>query len=354
MKFNRRIVLLILLIIAVLIIFMPIKVNYSFESTALVYSSRDWNLKRGQDDSYITELVDNQTNVISDLMSYKFERGDVAEVKIRKDLVSGEYVTRDDTIAVIHSYFIESQLAELYSMRDIEKAAYIVTSTGEKQALIDQSEQELEFARRQLDLAGKNYERQKKLFADSIISLSEFEIYENQFNLAQINVEIAEKELLSLKTGAKSEEIGYIQQKIDSYEKEIATLELRRENYFIKPPIEGVVSYNRVLDGIISISDTSRYILKIPVKINNIRYLDKISSIKFSIPGSKEQTDASFVGLDESVNFNITSSQQLIIGKALIENGVKGLYPGMAVNCKVFCDRITISEYLRRGIHFKF
>jgi hypothetical protein len=353
MKFNRRIVLLIILILAIILLFLPIKVYYSFDSAALVFSSKEWNLKRGADDSYISELLDHETNGISNLLSYKFERGDVAEVHIRKNLESGNYVTTGDTIAVIHSFFIENEIIRLKNLKQIEEAALRMTETGEKQTLIDQAKQRQEFARQQLDLAIKNYERQRKLYLDSIISQAEFDIYENQYQSAKINVQIANKELLSFETGAKSEEIDYISQKIDSYENEIQTLEKMQDQYFIQPPLDGVISFNRVLDGIITVSDTNRFILKIPVKINNIQYLKRISSIKFSIPGYTEKTDASFISVEGNVNIDTMTKQQLIIAKALIKSGIKGIYPGMAVSCKVYCDKITIFEFLQRSIKLK-
>jgi hypothetical protein len=353
MKINRRFVLLVILILALITIFLPIKVNYSFEATALVYSAREWNLKRGADDSYISELVDNETNMVSNLMSYKFERGDVAEVQIRKDLVSGKYVTAKDTIATIHSFFINNEITRLVNLKQIEEAALNVTVTGEKQTLIDQSKQELEFARQQFDLALKSYERQKKLYLDSIISQSEFEVSENQYHLAQITVQIEEKELLSIETGAKSEEIDYIKQKIDSYQREIQTLEDMKEQYFIKSPIEGIISFNRIVDGILTISDTNRYVLKIPVKLTNIHYINSISGIKFSIPGDTEKIDASFICIDENVNLSLSSKQQHILAKALIDHHVTGIYPGMAVACQVYCDDVTIFEFLKRSINLR-
>lgn len=353
MKFNRRIVLLIILILAVIVLFLPIKVNYSFDSAALVFPSREWNMIRGADDSYISELVNHETNNISNLLSYKFERGDVAEVRISKNLESGDYVTTDDTIAVLHSFFIENEIIKLKNLKKIEEAALKMTITGEKQTLIDQSKQRQEFAQQQLELALKNYERQKMLYIDSVISQAEFDVYENQFQSARINVQIANKELSSIETGAKTEEIDYIQQKIDSYENEIQTLDKMQEQYFIKAPLNGIIRFNRMLDCIITVSDTNRFILKIPVKINNIQYLERISSIKFSIPGYNEKTEASFISVEGNVNMDTASSQQLIIAKALIKSGIKGIYPGLAVSCKVYCDKITIFEFLKRSIQLK-
>jgi HlyD family secretion protein len=353
MKFNRRIVLLLILILAVIVIFLPIKVNYSFNSTALVFSSKEWNLKRGADDSYISELMDNETNVISKLMSYKFERGDVAEVHILRNLTSGDFVKANDTVAFIHSFFIENEIIRLKNLKQIEEAALRMTIAGEKQTLIDQAKQRQEFALQQLDLALKNYERQRDLYLDSIIPKAEFDIYENQFQLAKINVEIVKKELLTVETGAKVEELDYIRQKAESYDREIKTLEKMKEQYYIKTPLGGLVNFNRMIDGILSVSDTSRFILKIPVKINNIQYLDRISGIQFSIPGYNQKMEATFINIDENVNLNLTTNQQMLIAKALIGSGNKGIYPGMAVSCQVYCDKITIFDFLRRGIHLK-
>jgi hypothetical protein len=50
---------------------------------------------------------------------------------------------------------------------------------------------------------------------------------------------------------------------------------------------------------------------------------------------------------------NLTTNQQMLIAKALIGSGNKGIYPGMAVSCQVYCDKITIFDFLRRGIHLK-
>jgi len=353
MKINRRFVLLVILILALITVFLPFKVNYSFEATALVYSVREWNLKRGQDDSYISELLDNETNVVSNLMSYKFERGDVAEVKINKDYVTGDYISASDTVATIHSYFIDNEITRLENLKQVEQAALTVTVTGQKQTLIDQSKRELEYAKQQFELAQKSYERQKKLYLDSIVSQAEFEIIENQYQLALINVQIVEKELSTIETGAKSEEIDYIKQKINSCDSEIKTLLDMKAQYIIKSPIDGIISFNRMIDGILTISDTSRYILKIPVKVTNVHYISSISGIKFSIPGSGETIDASYIGIDENVNLNVISRQQHVLAKALITDNFEGIYPGMAVNCEVYCDEVTIFEFIRRSVNFK-
>ena len=98
-------------------------------------------------------------------------------------------------------------------------------------------------------------------------------------------------------------------------------------------------------------SDTARFMLKIPVKVDNVQFLDKLTGIRFSIPGYKEEIEASFANLDESVS--LLSEQQLVMAKAIISGGQVKLYPGMAVQCEVICDRITIFDFLKRNIQLQ-
>lgn len=351
MRFTRRYFLLIFLLLAVVTIFLPIDVHYSFQATARIYPLKEWSLMRGQDDSYVTEMLNYKTNVLSQVKSYKFERGDISEVLTDPDIISGDFVQAGDTIAYINSFFIENELIKLDNLKRIEEGNLSANMVGEKQALIDQAIQRYHFAQQQLDLEEKNYIRYSKLYEDSIISTAEYEVYENTYELAEINVDIAYNEMITAETGVKEEEIAVIKQRIESYNLEIANYMKLKQQYYVTAPISGIVAFQQEVNGILTISDTSRYILKIPVKVHNVQYLDRISGIRFSIPGYNDKLDASFVDLDDNVS--LMSEQQLMMAKAVIKGGRFKLYPGMAVQCKVLCDRITLLSFLRRSIRIR-
>ncbi|MBN2173434.1 MAG: hypothetical protein JW731_04840 [Bacteroidales bacterium] len=348
MKFNRRVVLLIILVCLVIILFLPIKVHYSIQATALIYPAKEWYLMKGADDSYVSELKDFETNTMSHLKGYKFERGDVAEVFVNPELQADDYVTVYDTIAYIHSFYVENELIRLKNLKDIEQASLAVNLTGEKKELIEGAEQQYEFAKQQLDLEEKNFKRQKVLFNDSIISKAEFELAENNINLAKINVQIALDGLNSLKSGQKSEAINLIQKQIEAYQREIDKLEQLEKQYYIQSPINGILKFNTVVDGICTVSDTSKFLLRIPVKVYNIQYISRISGIRFSIPGYNDKIDATFVELES--NINMFSNQQMVMARAEISTNLSKVYPGMAVQCRVICDEITLFNFMKRGI----
>ena len=196
MKINRRYVLLAILFLIIIVLFLPIKVHYSFHAIAKIYPLKEWSLNRGQDDSYVSEMHNYKFNVLSHVKSYKFERGDVSEVFHQESYASGDLVENGDTLAYINSYYIENELAKLYSLKSVEEENLKMSLAGEKQELIEQAEQEYNFQMQQLELEKKNYTRYQKLFEDSIISTADFEVHENAFRLAEINRRAAMQELL--------------------------------------------------------------------------------------------------------------------------------------------------------------
>jgi hypothetical protein len=352
MKFNRRHILLIVLICLLFAFFLPIKVHYSFESTAIVYPTKEWHLIRVRDDAYISELVDNKTNFSSHLKNYKFERSDISQIKFNELLKSGTSVKRGDTLAYIHSFSITNELIRLKNLRSTEEKILLVNLAGEKPELIEQAYKQYELSKRQLDFEQKNYKRFQQLHNDSIISPAEFEQAENTLQIAEINVQIAYNELITYKSGSKPEEIDYIKQRIDACDREIAALEEQLAQYYILSPIDGVIGFDKVLDGIVSVTDTSSFVLKIPVQVKNIRYLPYISSIRFSNTVRENHSDAAFLGLDEKVM--IVGNQQVAIAKAQVNMESSTLHSGMAVKCRIYCDKVTIFELMKRGISLNF
>ncbi|MFU8842858.1 MAG: HlyD family secretion protein [Bacteroidales bacterium] len=348
MKFNRRHILLIILFCLLFAFFLPIKVHYSFESTAIVFPLKEWHLTRITDDALISELVDNQTNFSSHLKNYKFERSDISQIHFKDFLRSGVFVNSGDTLAYIHTFYLRNEITRLKNLKKTEEKNLLVNITGEKQELIDQAYNQYQLAKQQLNYDKKNFERYQDLVKDSIISPSEFEIFENTLHLSEINVQIAYHEWISLKAGSKPEEIDYIREMIDSYGREIKALEEQLEQYYIISPIDGVVGFDRVLNSVISVTDTSGYVLKIPVQVKNIRHLPNISSIRFSNSDRTVIQNAIFLGLEEKMS--ILGSQQMAVAKALVDGGHNALHSGMAVKCRIYCDRITLYELFKRGI----
>jgi len=352
MRFNRRHILILLLILVILAIFLPIPVRYSFVATAKIYPVREWKLLRGAEEGFWSQTFNYETDALGDFKNYRFERGDIAELEIRKNLVFDAPVNENETLACIESYFIQNEITRLSNLRDVEIANRNVVSTGEKQSLIEQAERQYDYALQQLDLEKKNFARQERLFRDSVITPAEYDIYENTLKLAEINSHVAYDALVALKTGAKDPVVNLSEQMIISYEKEIRRLESQKSHYTIFTPISGLLSYNTEIGGIIKVSDISKLLLKIPVAYQQSSYLNSLYKVTFSTPDNKITVNATFKGFDESVN--LIQNQQFVIARAVTTEPTPGIYPGMIVQCRIYCDKVRLLEYLKRKFSVSF
>lgn len=352
MHFNRRHILILLLILAIVVVFLPIPVRYSFVATAKIYPLREWKLSRGAEEGFWSQTYNYSTDALGDFKNYRFERGDIAELEIRKDLVFDAPIDINDTIATIESFFIQNEIIRLSNLRDVEIANRGVVSSGEKQSMIEQAERQYDYALQQLDLQKKNFARQEKLFRDSVITPADYDIYENTLKLAEINSNVAYDALVSLKTGEKDPVVNLSDQTIISYEKEIKRLESQKAQYTIVTPINGILSYDTEIGGIIKVSDISNLLLKIPVAYQHSSYLKSLYKVTFSTPDNKITVNATFKGFGESVN--LIQNQQFVIARAVTSEPTPGIYPGMVVQCRIYCDKVWILEYLKRNFSVSF
>lgn len=352
MHFNKRHILILLLLLAILVIFLPIPVRYSFVASAKVYPLKEWKLSRGQDEGFWSQTYNYETDALGDFRNYRFERGDIAELKILENLVFDAPVNINDTVARIESFFIQNEITRLSNLRDVEIANMNVVSTGEKQSMVEQAQRQYNYAMQQFDLEKKNFARQERLFRDSVITPADYDMYENALKLAEINTQVAYNELMSLSTGEKDPVVNLSGQKIRSHEKEIERLEIQKAQYTIVTPIGGLLSYDASIGGIIKVSDISRLLLKIPVAYQQASYLNNLYAVKFSTPDNKITINATFKGFDE--NINLIQNQQFVIARAITTASTPGIYPGMVVQCRIYCDKVSLLEYLKRNFSVSF
>jgi len=321
-------------------------------ASAKIYPIREWKLSRGAEEGFWSQTYNYESDALGDFKNYRFERGDIAELIIREDLRFDAPIDRNDTVAYIESFYIQNEITRLSNLREVEIANMSVVSTGEKQSMVEQAQRQYNYAMQQFDLEKKNFARQERLFRDSVITPADYDMYENALKLAEINTQVAYNELLSLSTGEKDPIVNLSEQKILSYEKEIGRLESQKSQYTIVTPMEGLLSYNTEIDGIVKVSDISRLLLKIPVVYQHSSYLNSLHKVTFSTPDNKITVNATFKGFDE--NINLIQNQQFVIARAVTTESTPGIYPGMVVQCRIYCDKVMLLEYLKRNFSVSF
>ena len=249
---------------------------------------------------------------------------------------------------------MENEITRLSNLRDVEIANMNVLATGEKQSLVEQAQRQYTYAQQQLDLERKNFARQEKLFKDSVITAADFDLYENALKLAEINTQVAHNALLALTTGQKDPVLQMSQKQIESYGKEISRLEEQQSQYTIVTPFGGLLTYDPdvAMGGILKVCDKEGLVLKIPVPYQQASYLNRLHAVEFSTPDNKIKLNASFKGFEE--NISLIQNQQFVIAKAVTAKSADAIYPGMVVRCRIYCDKVSLLEYLKRNFAVSF
>ncbi|MBN3033982.1 MAG: hypothetical protein JW861_00200 [Bacteroidales bacterium] len=282
------------------------------------------------------------------LKNYRFERGDIASVFMAQACKQPGIVNKGDTVGIIKSHFLENEILRLENLKMVEIANRDMESTGEKEEIKRQAEQQVQIALEQLELERKNYSRQKILFEDSIISQAEFDLAENTYRLAEINHQVARTALDALVTGSKPAVINLVNERIAGYEREIRKMKSLKDEYFLVSPLTGALQFSHVTPDIFSVSDTSGLIVKCMIHPKYIPFLKEVTGIEVEIQGNGQAVPAVWIGEEESITL-VDGSNPLIV-RAMLPNHPEGWHSGMHVTCTIICQKISIFEYFKRNI----
>ncbi len=353
--YRKYLALIVFLILIGLVLVIPIKIAFNFRSTALIHPIRQWTLRTDLDGNFYGELKNFSSGAIQLSTSYRFERGDIATLVLSDGLANNIIVEHGDTLGYLYSRLVDERIQKLQNLLAVENKQLQSSATGEKIEIVDNLKQKLTLAEQQYDLSRRNFERSKILYRDSVITTNDFEIAENEYLSSLTNIEIAKSEYEIASTGQKPEEIKLIEEKIASYKNEIEFLEETKKSYLLTSPVSGRMVFNHYLPNqteYISITDTTAFILYIPVKFPYKAYLSNKMKIHFSIPGATEQLIAEIFDVSDRVE--IIKSNQIVFVKALIKTSSPVIVPGLNVECVFMGDDITLKEYIKRTLDIFF
>ncbi|MBE0639454.1 MAG: hypothetical protein IH598_13135 [Bacteroidales bacterium] len=354
-RYRKYFALLIVFLILGIVFFFPFTVPFNFRSTAWIQPIKKWTLRADLEGNFYGELTNYKTGAIELSTSYRFERGDIATLSLREGMANNVIVDSGDTLGFLYSRLVEERIQQLKNLSAVEKKQLQSSSTGEKVEIVENLKQKLTLAEQNFDFSRKNYERLSKLFQDSVITESEFEIAETEYLSAITNIEIAKSDYEIAKTGQKPEEIRLIQERIDAYENEIEFLLETKTKYLLQSPVSGKMVFTHYLTEqteYISVTDTSGFILYIPVKFPYKPYLTSNMELEFMIPGIDERISAEIIDISDRVEQ--IKSDQVIFIKAIVKKKSPLIVPGLSVQCIFLGEQISLREYIKRTMDIFF
>ena len=318
----------------------------------MILPYREWVLSGCNEGQLTATLRDNIAGTGEVSFFTQFIRGDAVRFRLHPSVQPGFYVNKGDTIGWIESRETELQLVQLNGELLSQKAFLTQAKSGEKESVIQEAQNRLEHAIEQVEEQKLIVKRTEDLYKTNFVPFQDYEIARNTLRLYEINVAIAQSQLLSVQTGVKQEEIEMISTQIANLEHEIDTLLDRLKDYTITCPITGLSFETFSADTLIVIGDVSRYAVKIPINLRIRDHVNQHQKVDFEIQGYNNLFHGSIQKIGNVAT--ILRDEQVFVVTASMETNGQDPLAFTITRCSVICEPITLYEYLFRSINSVF
>lgn len=336
----------ILIALIIVLLLLPIKFNYNLYVKGKILPSKEWIIYKGTDGRLTSQLINYRMGISQSYDVNLFDRGDAMQFAFDEGLYSGSEIKVNDTIGVVYSNEIERQIENLKGQIISAKASLSLNLTGEKEAIIEQENRNLEYAIKQAEEQKKILDRMKVMHEKGLVSQEEYEITKGNYDLNNINISISKARLQTVETGAKQEQIGFIKSQITSLQNELDVLKNRFEGLTIISPITGVVNRKTNSDTLMTISDASEFILINPVKVNDKKFISSSALIDIYAVGKKQNVNATVIEIDNNVK--IINGIQVVTVTSVVNGKGVDIIPNLIVDCYIHTGKLSPIDYLIR------
>ena len=334
------------LILLIIFLLLPIKIPYSIKAPGKILPSKEWIVSKGPDGRLITILNDNKLGVSQNYTVSQFERGDAIQFSLRPNISSGTPINKTDTVAIIYSNEIERQFIQLKGELEVAKSSLNTYTTGEKQSIVKEEKERLEYMKKQAEEQRKVFNRVEALYQKNLISLEEYEVSKGTADLNNINIAIAQAHLQSIESGEKKEQIDFIRSQIQSLQKQLDVLQKRFKNYTLISQVTGIANRSLGADTLLVVSDTTEFVVMMPVKWEDRNYLSLNQRIILKFPDNSTSEEAVLVKIDKSIHA-LNGGQVFLITAKLLQKPLD-ILPGLMIQCSIQCEPVRPIQYLTR------
>jgi hypothetical protein len=332
-------------------LYVPIKLPYASESIGRVLPAQEWRLVQDQTGRLTSVIRDHKTGTAQQIDAFQFEQGDFSGIKI--DIPEGSFVRAGDTVVRMYSIRQREEIQEIEAQLTLYGAQLQSDVTGDKPPIVEEAENRLHFAEQDLKLKEDFYHLKKKLKEEGLIAATEFQIAENEWNLAKIQVQIARKHLENVNTGLKLETVGVTQAQLKGLQNRLQILRQKGLSFVIRAPFSGWVTSSPLPEELLTLQRSDEYVVQIPVRVDQLRYLHP--GIGISI--RDVQTGHIFPGTYGSLGtkVEVLDNRQVSLLKAYVRPDSSGarLSTGVSTLCRLDFGQINQREYLLRLLNFQ-
>jgi hypothetical protein len=334
------------IVIGILMV-LPLKIPFSVKSHAKLFHGKEWVVRKDESGRISAVLLDRINGLTENYRLHQFDRQDAIQFVLHSSVVPGNFINSGDTVGSIYSTQLNREYISLVGDLAVTRASIDLYLAGEKETIIEEARNRLAYAEQQLKGHAILLDRQRELHDRDLISDEELDIAIQQKRLYEINIHVAESQLQTALTGAKDEQIGYLNAKIHALEEQIRSLEQSIRDYTYIAPIDGIVYHTFSQDTLAIIGDPETYVAVVPVPLHYRPYIIDGQQVKLRIPGNNIATCYGTIHSVGNIAHLMNGGQYFIIS-AVIDNNDEGYVPGIMASASIQTEPVTIREYLLR------
>jgi multidrug efflux pump subunit AcrA (membrane-fusion protein) len=332
------------------LLLIPVKLPYTVYGTGKIFAINEWVLGRTEDGRITSTIKNNKLGIITSYGRKEYQQRDIYNFYLEPSIGSKLFVTEGDKVGHLESIELQKQLIALRGELEVEKANLLVFSTGQKPETVLEAQANISLSQERLEVQTKLFERAKNLYKDSLISIQDYDLEYNNYEMARINLDYSKAKYQSIITGEKPELIILAKKKINALELQIANLEERLEDLTIRAPFSGMLQYKKgdvsTVEPLVNLLDTSTYIIIAPIRAKDLRHV---------YPGQKAVLDMFSSGCKmEATIIHVDNSMQVVRGRqaayvtAIVDTKCSNVLPGAVAQTIIYTDYLTPYQYLER------
>lgn len=246
----------------------------------------------------------------------------------------GDPVKREDPIALLESNELKAQVAQAEAAVQTMKAKWAQMMVGARPEEIAQARELIAKAEAKLREASNHYERMKGLFSRGVVARSDFDSAELGFQVAQADLNSAQKQLKILLDGATPEERQALQAQLRQAEASLEAARIRFSYARITSPIEGIVS-QRFFDPGHLVGPTQPLFTIVQMDSVKVKIAFPEDQVRSILPGTEATVrvsaypDRVFHGKVDKVSPTLDPATRQFSAEIKLDNLKKLLRPGM-------------------------
>lgn len=327
-----------------------VEVPYFVQSRGIIMPKSEWSLKKEGDGTLVSHLKDNLTNATTSFAVSEFQRGDLAEFNFNSQILQNGTINKGDTIGLISSIEEEKKLIDLTAELQVQKSLLQVYLSGEKPDDIQVAYETMIKAEQEYEIQKKLFQRNEVLFSKGYIAEEVYDLSLNDLRIKQQDWEIAKSTYQAMLSGAKKEQIDYLQTTINSLEMQIRHTQKRLQSFHILSPITGNIVDRRLAvigyESIITITDNSEQIVVFPIEIYQLPLIKTGQAIQVKTTSYGTSVSGHIIGFDNVAQ--VVDQRQHVFVTALLEENNPDVLPGMMLELTISTGKVSLPEYIKR------